>query len=156
MGKNRLLVSSYRTVFLIAVMLCASCSLPRIIVLHDPLTAEEHINLGVTYENKKEYDEALKEYEAALKRMPVAYLYMGNIYFQKGSVADAERCYEKAIQKTGDPRAYNNLAWLYYVKRIKLDEAENLARRAVELSPDAQDYKDTLDKIIEEKGKSIL
>ena len=59
--------------------------------------------------------------------------------------------YKKAIKKTGDPRAYNNLAWLYCLKEMKLDEAEGLARKAVELSPDAQDFKDTLEKIIEKK-----
>jgi len=83
--------------------------------------------------------------------MPIAYLYMGNVYFQKDAADDAEKYYKKAIKKTGDPRAYNNLAWLYCLKEMKLDEAEGLARKAVELSPDAQDFKDTLEKIIEKK-----
>jgi tetratricopeptide (TPR) repeat protein len=152
MEKNRLLVASYKTIFLIAALFCiSSCSLPRILILHDPLTPEEHINLGVAYESKKEFEEALKEYEAASKKTPIAYLYMGNIYFQTDAVDDAEKYYKKAIKKTDDPRAYNNLAWLYCLKEMKLDEAEKLARKAVELSPDAQDFKDTLEKIIEKK-----
>jgi tetratricopeptide (TPR) repeat protein len=152
MGKNRLLVASYKTILLIAALLCiSSCSLPRILILHDPLTPEEHINLGVTYESKKEFEEALKQYEAVTKKIPIAFLYMGNVYFQKDAVADAEKYYKKAIQKTGDPRAYNNLAWLYYAKEMNLDKAEKLARKAVELSPDEQDFKDTLEKIIEKE-----
>lgn len=114
-------------------------------------TAEEHINLGIAYERNKELDDALREYMFAAKQSPIAYLYMGNVYFQKDAVADAETCYEKAIHKTKDPRAYNNLAWLYYVEDMKLDVAEKLAGKAVELSPDARDFKDTLEKIIEKR-----
>ena len=33
-------------------LLLSACSLPRIIVLHDPLTAEEHDNLGRTTATK--------------------------------------------------------------------------------------------------------
>ncbi|MBA4390243.1 MAG: hypothetical protein C0399_04820 [Syntrophus sp. (in: bacteria)] len=115
------------------------------------MTPEEHINLGIAYERNRELDEALREYMIAVKRLPIAYLYMGNVYVQKDAVGDAERCYNKAINKTKDPRAYNNLAWLYYSEDMKLDIAEKLAGKAVEISPDAQDFKDILEKIIEKR-----
>jgi len=137
---------------IIALCLCA-CSLPRIIVLDDPLSPEEHLNLGVTYEKRGELDNAMKEYEAASKKLPAAYLYIGNIHFQKNEFDDAESCYRKAISK--DPNnadAYNNLAWLYYVKEEKLDEAERLALKAIELNPEKKStYEDTLEKIREVK-----
>ncbi len=64
----------------------------------------------------------------------------------------AEKYYKKAIDKDkNNPDAYNNLAWLYYTEKQKLDEAETLATRAAALA--AKDpsksaaYKDTLDKI---------
>jgi tetratricopeptide (TPR) repeat protein len=124
------------------------CALPRIVVLDDPLTPEEHLNLGVSYEKKGELDNALKEYETAAKKLPVAYLYIGNIYYLKGEFDKAEPYYRKAIRK--DPKnadAYNNLAWLYCLERKDLAEAEKLASKAVELNPGKEIYGDTLEQI---------
>jgi tetratricopeptide (TPR) repeat protein len=153
MEKNRLLVSCCKALALVVLAgLFVSCSIPRIIVLHDPLTPEEHINLGVAYEQNGEYDAALKEYDAASKKLPVAYLYMANIHFRQGGTDKAERLYRRAIEKTGDARAYNNLAWLYYITDKNLDEAEELGRKAAELAPDSSDFRDTLDRILEKRG----
>lgn len=126
-------------------LLLASCSLPRIIVLDDSLSPEEHLNLGVAYEKKAEYDPAIEEYKKAAKQINLAYVYLGNIYFEKGDYEKAKRSYEKAIDK--DPSladAYNNLAWLYYSRKESLPEAESLASRAVELDPKSETYRDTL------------
>jgi len=133
---------------LLAIFLFA-CAMPRIIVLDDPLSPEEHLNLGVAYEKKGELDNAIREYEIASKKLPIAYLYLGNVYFQKNELDDAEKYYRKAIKKNPDNAdAYNNLAWLYFTKRENLDEAEKLVLKAVELNPAKGDiYKDTLEKI---------
>jgi tetratricopeptide (TPR) repeat protein len=125
--------------------------MPRIVLLRDPLTPEEHINLGLSYEKNGEYDAALKEYESAAKNMPIGYLYIGNMYFQRGMIEKAEKAYKQAIDNTGDPRAFNNLAWLYYTSGGNLEEAEGLAGKAVELSPDNQEFTDTLTRIIEKR-----
>jgi tetratricopeptide (TPR) repeat protein len=126
-----------------------SCAIPRIIVLDDPLSPEEHLNLGVAYENQGELEDALREYKEASRKLPVAYLYMGNVYFRKNDYDEAERHYKKAIKK--DPTnadAYNNLAWLYYTEMIRLDEAERLVLKAQELNPSKKEiYLDTLEKI---------
>ncbi len=134
-------------------IILSACSLPRIILVKDPLTPEEHLNLGVAYEQKGEYDNAVAEYRLAAKKLPIACLYLGNAHFQKNELIEAEEYYKEAIRR--DPKnadAYNNLAWLYYTKREKLDEAENLALRAIELNPSKEDiYHDTLEKIREMK-----
>ena len=153
MEEDRLLDASRKAVSVLLVVLSlSSCSLPRIAVLHDPLTPEEHVNLGVSYEKKGELDAALAQYEAASKKLPIAYLYIGNIYFQEKESDNAERAYKRAIEKANDARAYNNLAWLYYTRDEHLDEAERLARKAVEMSPESSDFKDTLEKIIEKRS----
>ena len=127
------------------------CSSFKIIVLKDPLTPEEHLNLGVAYEEKGEFDHAIKEYQLASKKLPIAYLCLGNVHFQKNEFPKAEAYYKKAIKR--EPRnadAYNNLAWLYYIGRGNLGEGERLALKAIELNPAKEDiYKDTLEKIRE-------
>jgi tetratricopeptide (TPR) repeat protein len=133
---------------LLAFCLC-SCATPKIIVLDDPLSPEEHLNLGVTYEKQGDFDNALKEYKAASKKVPLAYLYMGNVYFQRREYDEAEVNYKKAVKKEPENAdAYNNLAWLYYTKKERLDEAEELALKAIEINPCKREiYEDTLEKI---------
>ena len=140
--------------FYVATLLSA-CSFPKIIIIKDPLTPEEHINLGVSYEKKGELDQAIKEYRLAAKKLPIAYLYLGNAHFQKEEWADAESYYKKAIKK--DPQqadAYNNLAWLYCTRGENLDQAEKLALKAIELNSSKEPtYRDTLEKVREKKGR---
>jgi tetratricopeptide (TPR) repeat protein len=147
--------------FLLLYALCfllfaAGCSFPRVIILKDPLTPEEHLNLGVTYEQQGDFDNAIKEYNLAAKNLPRAFLYLGNAHFQKKEWKRAEDYYRLAIEKEPDNAdAHNNLAWLYYTRREKLDEAETLARKALRLNPGKGDiYRNTLEKIREAKKGS--
>ncbi|MFN3479948.1 MAG: tetratricopeptide repeat protein [Thermodesulfovibrionales bacterium] len=123
--------------------------MPRIIILDDPLSPEEHINLGVAYEKKGEFEAAIKEYETASKKNPLAYLYLGNVYFEIKDYERAEAYYKKTIEENPqNSDAYNNLAWLYYITGKNLEEAERLVLKAIELNPSKSPiYEDTLQKI---------
>lgn len=147
--KREMRNKNYLLFFISYLLFMSACSLPRIIVLNDPLSPEEHLNLGVAYERKGELEGAIKEYESASKKLPLAFTYLGNVYFQKNELEEAERYYRKAIREDrGNAEAYNNLAWLYYTKKENLEEAEKLASKAIELDPSRKDlYRDTLDKI---------
>lgn len=136
----------------------ACSSLPRIIILHDALTPEEHLDLGVAYERKGEMDAAMKEYRAASGKLPLAYVYMGNVCFEKKNMHGAEKYYKKAIKKDPeDPDPYNNLAWLYYTEKKNMADALKLALKANALpAPESKSakkkkalYMDTLAKIRE-------
>jgi tetratricopeptide (TPR) repeat protein len=128
------------------------CSLSRFAVFEDPLTSEEHLTLGLSYEKKGEFDSAISQYKAACIDLPLAYLYLGNAYFNKNEFDAAEKNYKKAIEKITNPEALNNLAWLYYVKKTNLEEAEQLSLKAMELNPSQKEtYCDTLNKIRELK-----
>lgn len=149
-----------KTVFLTLVIFClcaatllSACSIPRMVIIKDPLTPEEHINLGVAYEKKGALDQAIREYRFAAKKLPSAFLYLGNAYFLKNDWDQAEAYFKKAIEKdSNNAAAHNNLAWLYYSKGENLEEAEALAQKALELDPSKRSiYEDTLEKIREKK-----
>jgi tetratricopeptide (TPR) repeat protein len=148
-------LSSLLLVAVLGVALFTGCTLPRIVVVKDPLTPEEHLNLGVAYEKNGDFDNAIKEYELAAKKQPIAYLYLGNVHFQKKEWAQAEHDYKKAIEI--DPKnadACNNLAWLYYTQGENLDHAERLAIQAITLNPSKEHiYRDTLDKVRQRKNR---
>lgn len=167
MGKDRLLDLTYKrlrnsiNLFLllsILFLILPSCSLPRIVILDDPLSPEEHINLGIAYERQGLLDNAIEEYNKASKKLPIAYLYLGNAYMQKNDLEKAERYYKKSIKKSPDTAdAYNNLAWLYYIKakdsldieykKELLKKAERLSLKSLEINPTNENYIDTLNKI---------
>lgn len=134
-----------------SLLVLSGCAFPRIVVLEDPLTPEEHLDLGVAYEKNGEFGNAIKEYKLAAKKLPVAYLYLGNAHFHNNEFNEAEQCYKLAIRKEVlNADVYNNLAWLYYVKEENLNEAESLALKALELNPSKSNvYGDTLEKIRE-------
>lgn len=142
----------HHTFFLIFSLFISGCSIPQIVIIKDPLTPEEHLQLGLSYERKGLFEEAKKHYEEASKKDARGFLFLGNLYFKNNKYEEAELNYKKAIEK--DERlsdAMNNLAWLYFLKRKNLDEAESLILRAIEIGKtDAEKqkiYQETFDKI---------
>jgi tetratricopeptide (TPR) repeat protein len=135
------------------------CSIPQFIILKDPLTPEEYLQLGVSYESRNQLNLAEAQYQkAAAHDVPEAFLFLGNIAYQQKNYKDAETFYHKTMQKMPeDPRAYNNLAWLYYEQGGNdLKKAEQLARKALDLAtPDHRStYLDTLEKILSVQEES--
>ncbi len=126
----------------------AGCALPQVVVHDDPLSGAEHLKLGMAYEAKGEADRAASEYGLALRTEPLARLYLGNVYFGQRRFAEAETEYRAALERLpGNPEVMNNLAWLLLTRGRKLDEAQELAERAVARAPSAPAraaYQDTL------------
>lgn len=165
-SRNIVMNNTAKHFVLITVIACVffflcGCGIPQIILLKDPLTPQEYLRLGVSYESNNQLELAEAQYrKAASHDVPEAFLYLGNIAYQQKKYKDAINFYHKAIKKMpDDPRAYNNLAWLYYEHGTDdLKKAEHLARQALELAaPDHHSaYMDTLEKILaaqEEKNK---
>jgi tetratricopeptide (TPR) repeat protein len=101
---------------LLAAAMTEGCGhVPRIIVLEDPLSADEHVALGVAYEEKGELGRAAREYERALKKdgsFFQARVNLGNVRLAEKRYADAREEYLKALDlRPGEPGATNNLAW---------------------------------------------
>jgi tetratricopeptide (TPR) repeat protein len=102
--------------FLLVLLVAGGCSrVPKIIVLEDPLTAEEHVQLGVAYERKGELDLAQREYERALRKdgkLFRARVNLGNVFLAKKEYGKAREEYLQALElRPGDAEATNNLSW---------------------------------------------
>jgi tetratricopeptide (TPR) repeat protein len=113
--------------FLAAGVLAGCGRLPRVIVLSDPLSAREHLELGVAYERKGESDLAVREYERALRKdktLVQARINLGNVHVEKREYPEAMEEYRKALTlQPGHPEATNNLAWAAIQSGTELEEA---------------------------------
>jgi len=131
-------------IIIVTAFFLSGCSLPRIIVLHDPLSAGEHDNLGRIYESQGKYDLALEQYREALKQdkkhVP-SLLLLGDLSYRTKDYAGAESAFTQVLRldpKNGD--AYNNLAWVYIQTGSKLEKARELINHALIVSPDHRPY----------------
>jgi tetratricopeptide (TPR) repeat protein len=102
---------------LLAVQLgTAACArVPKIIVLEDPLSADEHVTLGVAYERQGELELAAREYERAIRKDKACFparRNLGNVRLAETRYDAAREEYLEALSlRPGDPEATNNLAW---------------------------------------------
>ena len=123
-------------VAIVGSLLIACDSLPRLRVLHDPLSPEEHVTLGRAYELEGRPELAVREYGQAISQQPAsapALVGLGNLAFVREALAEAESYYLQAIAVApADPVANNNLAMLYLIRRENLDEAARLAVLALQ------------------------
>lgn len=130
--------------YILALLFLASCSLPRIIILNDPLSVEEHDKLGVIYESQQKYELAAEQYRAALKKDPASIrslLLLGDLSFRMKNYYGAESAYKKAIKlqpENGD--IYNNLCWVYLEQHTALDKAGTLIGIAMTKTPEHRAY----------------
>jgi Tfp pilus assembly protein PilF len=113
---------------LVVLLLAGGCSrVPRIIVLEDPLTADEHVELGVAYERKGDLGLARREYEAALRKDGKSFqarVNLGNVYLSVKEYAKARKEYLEALElRPGDAEATNNLSWAAVLSGEGIDEA---------------------------------
>jgi Tfp pilus assembly protein PilF len=99
----------------LAALALSGCGrMPQFVVLNDPLTAEEHVQLGVGYERQGELFLAEKEYGRALRKDPRCFqarVNLGNVALSEREYLTARKQYLKALEiRPGDPEATNNLA----------------------------------------------
>jgi Tfp pilus assembly protein PilF len=134
-------------IFIWLILLLAGCSLPRVIVLHDPLDARQHNDLGVIYQADKEFDLALREYQRAAgldDRWARPLINGGNTLAALEQWSQAAELYLDALQRQpGQAEAMNNLAWAL-LQQGELAQARSWAEQAVAVDPGVPAYLDTL------------
>lgn len=121
---------------LILTIFCQGCSaLPQLVRHRDPLSAEEHVRLGASYEAQGLQEEAVDQYKTALqlqKNSIPALMAWGNLAFAKRDWKNAQACYRRILRL--DPThagANNNLAMVYVSMGTHLDIAEHCAQTAL-------------------------
>ncbi len=152
MEKEGLCISRHPSLIgmLFLALFVSSCSAPRIIILKDPLTATEHNDLGVVYEQKGMLDLAEKEYFKALEKENdwwLPYFNLGNLFYKKGDLMIAEIYYRRALDyDSTNTDIMNNLANLLH-ERSRETEAVELITKALcaERKPE---YLDTYRKLM--------
>jgi Flp pilus assembly protein TadD len=134
-------------------LLVPSCTLPKIIILEDKLTAEQHNDLGYVYETKGMDDLAGKEYNLALKKRGdwiTPMFNMGNLFFRKGDYSTSELYFRKVLKiDPANADAMNNLANVLLMQR-HCQEANRMVDQAIKSSRKAE-YLDTREKIVEKQ-----
>lgn len=115
--------------------LTACAHLPPLIGQQDALSAKEHAQLGAAYEAQGLQTEAAAQYEAAARKDPAeveAWVALGNLSFNAGDWAGAERYYRRALKASPHHAgAGNNLAMVYLAQDKNMDQAEGLAAEAL-------------------------
>jgi len=147
---NRAPASGVAVTLLLCALGVVGCG--RFVLLHDPLTAAEHNDLGVAYESAREPELAAREFRKALSIDPSfaqARINLGNVHAAGQRWAAAERCYRRSLRDAPmNPDALNNLAVALVRQQKDLDEAQALAARAVGIGG-ARDsiYRETLSEV---------
>lgn len=134
-------------------LLVAGAGCGRFVILHDPLSAAEHNDLGVAYESAGKPDLARREYRRALRLdagLAIARINLGNLDAAEERWSTAEKHYRRALKDAPeDPHALNNLAWVLYRQGRDLDQAEAFARRALSIAGHADTaFTNTLEAIV--------
>jgi tetratricopeptide (TPR) repeat protein len=127
----------------VAVLALAGCALlPP--APPDPLSAEEHNELGVAYYRRGEYEAAAREFRAATSRRPGftrALVNLGDAQLALGAVEAAIDAYEHArATSPDDPGVANNLAWALLHHERRWPEAEPVIRDALSHDPVPRGY----------------
>ncbi|HYM82315.1 MAG TPA: tetratricopeptide repeat protein [Candidatus Limnocylindria bacterium] len=138
-------------------LLAMLCGCARLVLLHDPLSAAEHNDLGVAYERAGKIALAEREYRKALRlesSFARARVNLGNLAAAAGRWPEAERHYRRALRDLpGDPDARNNLAVTLLRRGRAGEETEWLARSAVALVPADSAYRRTLSEVLEARTR---
>jgi tetratricopeptide (TPR) repeat protein len=117
----------------------ALATLNRLLVVA-PESAQAQIDRGDLLLLKNDVNAAMDAFRAAIKaapgRTPGAHSRLGSLFEAQQNWPEAERAYRAAMKdEPSHVPAINNLAYMLAVRGERLDEARDLVKRGLELSP---------------------
>lgn len=126
-----------------------------------PNQAIAHFYNGVGYMNKGNYPTAIKAMNRALDLQPetekeaTAQIYstLADVYYLDKQYAKSDETFEKALAlDPANATVLNNYSYYLSERGVKLDEAEKMSKKSLELRPDEINFLDTYGWILYKKG----
>ena len=134
----------------------SSCALPKIVIMEDTLTAEQHNDLGYVYEQRGMPDLAGKEYLLAAKKRddwPVPYFNLGNLMYKMGDFRKSENFFRTSLHyDPNNPDVINNLANALLMQE-RHQEARQMIEQALRIGS-KKEYLETLEAVEKREGAS--
>jgi len=114
----------------------SGCSaFPQLVRHADPLTPEQHMQLGASYEAQGLTEAAGDQYDAAIRldnAFIPAHIARGNLAFANGDLKTAVIFYRRALRlDRNNAGANNNMAMVCLARGKRFDKAEGYARTAL-------------------------
>lgn len=123
-----------------------------------PEAAWVHYSLGQLYLQLNLNSQAEAAFRSAVGAdggFAQAYASLGNALYEQKKHGAAVEAYQTAISlNPRDHSSLNNLAWVYAVQGIQLQEGIEISSRALQLAPDSPIYLDTLAELYYRQGDS--
>jgi tetratricopeptide (TPR) repeat protein len=110
---------------------------------------------------KKEYDKAVKAINRAIDNQPegnraalaLLYSFMGEIYHTNKQDEFSDKAYDKAVElNPEDAGALNNFAYSLSERGKRLDDAERMSKKSLDIRPGEATFLDTYGWILYKKG----
>ncbi len=113
------------------------------------------------YTYAQDYDEAIRNYEQIISDYPEnkdaikrAKSLLSSVYIEQGETKKGTEVLEAVFRDNPeDPGVNNDLGYLYADQGIKLEQAEQMIRKALEAHPDTPAYLDSLGWVLYKRGK---
>lgn len=126
-----------------------------------PNQAMFYVYKGIALKNKKEYDKAIQAYKTASdyavennNLLEIIYTELAEIYNALKNFSESDKYFDYALMINPDNAlVLNNYAYYLSLRKEKLDKAEKMSKRSLEITPNNPNYIDTYAWILYQQKK---
>ncbi len=126
-----------------------------------PNNALPYFFKGISYVQLKEVDKAIKPLNQSVELETentalIAQIYstLGDVYNTKQNYSYSDSCFEKSLKVLpNDATTLNNFAYYLSLRKSRLDDAERMSKKSLELMPESKSFLDTYGWILFQQGK---